>query len=245
MQIIKLSATDSTNDYLKRLCAESSPENGTVVWADFQEKGRGQKDRVWHSESGKNLCISILQELGGLAVKDQFTINCAVSMACIHSLEQVGIQQLRIKWPNDIMAGNLKIGGILIENIVKGKSILRSIIGIGINVNQMAFEGLPNATSILNLTGQTYSRSELLDLLLPEIEKAFANIDDKGEELRQEYIEHLYLLHREGSFYDKDGKSFNAVVRGVGTDGKLHLQTNDGIREFNMTEISMDWNQSR
>ena len=119
MRLVKLDAIDSTNDFLKDLVRQQNVENFTVVTAENQTKGKGQMGAVWNSEIGKNLIMSVLIKDFLFNSKDVFNLNIAVSLAVIKSLERLEIPNLSIKWPNDIMSGDKKIGGILIENSFK------------------------------------------------------------------------------------------------------------------------------
>ena len=238
MCLIKLNATDSTNDYLKELCQTGEAKNGTVVWAEYQEKGRGQKNRNWESQEGKNLTISRLQSLESFPASDQFTISCAVSLACLATLKKKGIPNLSIKWPNDIMAGGRKIGGILIENIVKGKEISRAIVGIGLNVNQESFNSLPNAVSLYQILGKPIDREELLTSLVGELDRYFKELIQSQESLRANYMDELYLKGENWQFKTEDNNVISGRITGVTHDGRLRLQTADGYREFAMSEIS-------
>ena len=154
MNIIKLSAIDSTNDYLKNLLLKNTLENYTIVTAEFQHKGKGQMGGEWKSEPSKNLICSIYLNNSTIKLNNQFSINMVVCLAIKKSLNKFNIPQLSVKWPNDIMSGSLKLCGILIENSVKNNSIQDIIIGIGMNVNQMEFNNLPNATSIKKISGK-------------------------------------------------------------------------------------------
>ena len=148
MRLVKLDAIDSTNDFLKDLIRQQDVENFTVISAENQTKGKGQMGAVWNSEQGKNLIMSVLIKDFLSDPKDVFNLNIVISLAVIRSLEQLNIPKLSIKWPNDIMADNKKIGGILIENSFKSDQTIASIVGIGLNVNQTHFENLPQASSL-------------------------------------------------------------------------------------------------
>ena len=139
MSIIKLSATDSTNSYLKELSLEQTLDDFTVVSTELQLKGRGQMGSKWVSDKGKNLTISILKKLENFDVQNQFNLNCIVSLAIYDVLLEIKAPNLYVKWPNDILSVDKKICGILIENILKGRFIQAAIIGIGLNVNQTNF----------------------------------------------------------------------------------------------------------
>ena len=171
MHIIKLSAINSTNDYLKELVAKQVVTNFTIVVAESQLKGKGQMGSVWVSEVGKNLTFSILIKDLIVDVKQLYTLNIVISLAIISVLEQYKIPTVRIKWPNDIMSGNHKIGGILIENSFKSDGEVFSVVGIGLNINQINFENLPNASSLKLKTGQDYPIEELLQELCQSIKQ--------------------------------------------------------------------------
>ena len=142
MNIIKLNAIDSTNDYLKNLLDKKPVINYTVVTANFQNKGKGQMGGFWESEAGKNLICSVYLSNSIIKLSNQFVINIIVCLAIKKSLHKFNIPQLSVKWPNDIMSGSSKICGVLIENIIKNSSIQDIIIGIGLNVNQTIFKNL-------------------------------------------------------------------------------------------------------
>ena len=162
MNIIKLDAIDSTNNYLKKIILNEDINDYTVVTAKFQTQGKGQLGTEWESEHSKNLICSVYKKEINIKVQDQFVISALVSLALIKTLRKVNLSNMHIKWPNDIMSDNKKICGILIENIVKQNHIKDTVIGIGLNVNQTIFNNLPNAASIKNLIGTTCSIDEIL-----------------------------------------------------------------------------------
>src|SRR5690606_34414076 len=169
MQIIKLNATESTNVYLKNLALEEELEDFTVVVARKQLKGRGQIGTKWESEVGMNLTFSILKNNVDLPVADQFLLNMGVSLAIFDALRQLYVPDLSVKWPNDILSGHFKICGILIENVLSGTMIQTSIIGIGLNVNQLNFGDLSQASSLKLILGRTFDLDELLHSVVGHI----------------------------------------------------------------------------
>ena len=146
MNVIKLDAIDSTNEFLKRFLNEQNVENYTVITAENQTKGKGQMGAVWESETGKNLIMSILIKDFITDINQIFNLNCIVSLSVIQVLQQYSIPKLSIKWPNDIMSDTKKIGGILIENSIKNDGTIFSVVGLGLNCNQTNFEHLPRAS---------------------------------------------------------------------------------------------------
>lgn len=231
MQFIKFDAIDSTSDYLRQLMAKESVGDGTVIWALEQTQGRGQPGKTWSVEGGKNLTFSILKRYERFPAKDQFLVNIWVSLAIKQVLDFYGIADLAIKWPNDIMAGRKKICGILIENQLRGNQIVHSIIGIGLNVNQTVFPGLPNATSVVNEIGRLID----LEFLLKEICKTISEaIPDEillpVAYQREAYEKQLFGYQEKMEFEDRDGNRFRAVNLGIDPQGLLVLEKEDGSR---------------
>lgn len=131
MHIIKLDAIDSTNSYLRQLSSKDNLEDFTVVMSKVQTKGRGQMGTVWQAQPSKNLMCSVFIDVSFLDIDENFYISMAASLAITKTLRQFQLQQLNVKWPNDILAGQKKISGILIENVIKNNHLQASIIGIG------------------------------------------------------------------------------------------------------------------
>jgi birA, biotin-[acetyl-CoA-carboxylase] ligase region len=168
--LIKLNAIGSTNDWLKNKLQSGNCHDGDVVWTMNQTKGRGQYSNVWSSDSQKNITFSVFKRFSELNSDDSFLINCAVTLAIIETLEKFKIPNLKIKWPNDILSANNKIGGVLIENIIKGKKLNASITGIGINVNQKSFIDLPSAGSMFLQTNKKYDLKKVFEELLDTLD---------------------------------------------------------------------------
>src|SRR5690606_25479607 len=195
MNLIKLNAIDSTNSYLKGLSVKNEVPDCTIVMADYQTKGRGQMGTNWVSEEGKNLMFSLFKKIECLHSDEQFYISMATSLAIFRALKQFHIPGLKIKWPNDILSANQKICGILIETSITSNKIKAAIIGVGLNVNQMDFPGVINASSLKLITGIIYDREEILNRITSQIE-TYVNLiyEGKFEELKGEYEQ--YLLDR-------------------------------------------------
>ena len=162
MKLIKLDAIDSTNEFLKGLSNRQEIQNFTVVTAQTQLKGKGQMGSKWDSQSGKNLIMSVLVKDFLFDNETVFNLNVVISLAVIRSLKNYNIPELSVKWPNDIMSANKKIGGILIENSIKGDGTITSIVGLGLNVNQTEFENLPRASSLALICNANFDKEEIL-----------------------------------------------------------------------------------
>jgi BirA family biotin operon repressor/biotin-[acetyl-CoA-carboxylase] ligase len=241
MQLIKLSATDSTNAYLKDLMLHNRVEDFTVVLAHTQLKGRGQMGTNWLSEPGNNLTFSVLIKSINSLVSDQFLLNIYVSLAIYETLSQLQVPDLKIKWPNDIMSGHSKICGILIENILSGQHIQASIVGIGLNVNQLAFNDLSNVSSLKLLLGRSYDLEELLYKIVENLKNLLGK---KGEGDRTDLVERyeakLFRKDRPSTFKNQDDEMFMGFIKGVSSSGKLQILMEDNIlKEFNLKEVKL------
>lgn len=240
-RIIKLDATDSTNVYLKELSQSTQLADYTVVVAKKQLKGRGQMGSVWQSEEGKNLTFSILKKYGSMPVEQQFLLNIGVSLAVCDTLEGLSMPDMMVKWPNDIMSGSFKIGGILIENVLKGQWVQHSIIGIGLNVNQIHFENLEKAASMKSITGHFYDLDGLLHSILDKLHLQLDEIEGKTmAQLLPSYEKRLFRKDKPSTFTHADGERFMGFIRGVSDTGKLVLELEDHIfREYDLKEVTL------
>ena len=241
MNIIKLNAIDSTNNYLKKIIVDEGISDYTVVTAKFQTEGKGQLGTKWDSEDSKNLICSVYKKDINIKAQDQFVISALVSLALIKTLRKANLSNLHIKWPNDIMSDNKKICGILIENIVKENYIKDSVIGIGLNVNQTIFNNLPNATSIKNLLGTSYSKDEILNDLVKNIEFFFNELEKTSiNSIFKTYEDALFRINVPSTFKNSKGDIFSGYIKGVTKLGKLKVMIEDNLIEsYDLKEISM------
>ena len=199
--IIHLKECSSTNDYLISLNKKSNCKEGTIVGTDFQSKGRGQRTNLWFSEKKSNLTFSIIIE-PFLPISYQFYLNIISSLSIYNVLKSILGEDIKIKWPNDIFYQDKKIAGILVENIVKNKKIQKSIIGIGLNVNQKKFP-ISEAISIANIISVKYKRKKLFNFILIELEKNYNFLKNKNfETLLGSYSLGLYKLNENISFIE-------------------------------------------
>jgi BirA family biotin operon repressor/biotin-[acetyl-CoA-carboxylase] ligase len=240
MTLIKLDAIDSTNDYLKQLSKEKVLENYTVVMANEQTGGKGQMGAKWHSEHGKNLLMSVLIKDLPLDLISVFDLNAAVAVAAINTLTMSCYPKGKIKWPNDIMAENKKVGGILVENSFKPNGTFNAVIGFGLNLNQTNFENLPNASSIITITGIELALEEMAILFVKTLKEQLMLQSENTTALWSTYNNLLYKRSKAVAFEDKSGKRFMAIVKKITTDGKLTLlQNDDKIHQYEVKEIKM------
>ena len=241
MKIIKFDLLPSTNEYLKSLIETSFLEDFSVVITSQQTSGKGQRGVKWKSEPHKNLTFSIYKIHHQLSVRSQFTLNMIVSLAVYKAISDLKIPDIKIKWPNDIMSANKKLGGILIENSIKSNQIKHSIIGIGLNINQTDFENLPQASSLKNITGMNYDLDILLTSILNEIKSCFQFFESqKYDELKQKYLKHLYRINKVSTFQSKEGIYFSGIIKSVNDYGLLIVKLENGKEKiFDIKEIKL------
>lgn len=232
---------DSTNEYLKNKLSKSTPfAEGTVIMAVEQAAGRGQKGTVWHSERGKNLTCSVLLNPSFLDPIHQFRLTVAISLALINWLEPLLQHPVKIKWPNDIFVGDRKIAGILIENLLTGKHWKSAIVGIGVNVNQTGFPDPigQRSCSIKQILHRDSNIPELLSDLCHSLEQEYLALKSgKQESQLARYKQHLYRLDESHSFLI-DGIEVNGVLCGVTDKGRLMIDFNGHITDFDIKEVA-------
>lgn len=238
--LIKLLAVDSTNNFLKELLTKSEPlPEGTVIMAESQFSGRGQQQNTWQAEPGKNLTVSFLFKPSFIGLNQQFFLNMAVSMAIYHTLSAYIPEGISVKWPNDIYYQDKKIGGVLIENTIVGHGIKHSVVGIGINVNQLVFEEqlAQKATSMFKILTKELDLLQVLGALCSQIESLYLQIKSKKyTALQQNYVSKLYQLYKP-AFYRQNGEVFEGTIRGVTEIGLLQVERNQKIELYNFKEI--------
>jgi BirA family biotin operon repressor/biotin-[acetyl-CoA-carboxylase] ligase len=240
MLIIKLDAIDSTNDYLKALANDKPLDNYTTVVAQKQTRGRGQMGAQWESEPDKNLTMSVLVKDVLNDKIDIFNLNTAVALTLIKVLENLNIPKLTVKWPNDIMADAKKVGGILIENSIKSDGTIRSIIGIGLNVNQTDFSNLPKATSIALEIHKEINKDTIMIQILKQLKNSISLLSDQSDQVWQSYHDYLFKKNIPMAFQDNLGNKFMGIIQSVSRDGMLQLLLeDDSIASFGIKEITM------
>ena len=239
-RIIKLNAITSTNDYLKKRYKSGKVLDGDLVWTENQTSGRGQLNKKWISEPFKSLTFSVYKQFNGLLMKP-FKLNAVVCLGIIYALKKLSIPGLSIKWPNDILSENKKIGGILIENFFNKSKIKASVIGVGLNLNQEKFEKLPKATSLKIITGEKWASEIILNALIPLLEEYLFMFDFQDSSILDQYQKILWRRNKTVIF-DMDGKLHKGKLKGVDESGMIILQNQQKmISKFNNSQISIQY----
>ena len=242
-KILWYDSLTSTNDKATELALTNEDEH-TAIIADYQTKGRGQRQNNWESEKGKNLTFSLILRPTFLSAENQFLLSKIASLAVCDYLKSVGLTPT-IKWPNDIYTGDRKICGMLIENSLIGSGISFSVIGIGVNLNQEQFtNSVLNPVSVFQKTGKTTDIFEALNNLLVFIDKRYQLLKNNNtEKINTDYFENLY--RRNGfHLYESNGKRFKAKIINILNTGELVLEDEKGtVSHFAFKEVNFILNE--
>ena len=226
----------STNTLALQISQQSPVNEGTLVITNHQTAGKGQRGNVWETEPLKNFTFSLILKPKFLAIDKQFYLNILICLALKDYLKEKTSDILYIKWPNDILVHGKKISGVLIENQLQGNTIVNSIAGIGLNINQQQFMSV-SATSLALITGREYTLEEQLPLVLGFIESRYLQLrQGKYETLMEQYLESLFR-RGEKHFFSSQGNRFEGVIQGLDELGKLRIQTAAGVRSFGIKEV--------
>lgn len=225
-----LPEVDSTNRLLRERARTGSAAEGTVILTDHQKAGRGRQGRRWDDAPGTSLLLSLLLTPPSLTAQEAL-LPLVTAVAGARTLERHLALDPEIKWPNDLRLGGRKVAGILLESEMArpGKPIV--VVGMGLNVNQeaAAFEGLPGATSLRLETGTPVERGPLLAVLLEELERAY-------DDVRAGWQPHAAWRKRAGWLggpivvHPASGEPWEATAVDLNPDGSLQVTRADGTR---------------
>ena len=239
--IYHFDTTASTNDDAR----DEKYREWDVVWADFQTAGRGQRGHEWHSRKGENLTFSAVLEPTFVPIAEQFSVSEVVALSLVDMLAEYGIEA-KIKWTNDIYVGDKKLVGILIEHSLAPTTLRRTIVGVGINVNQIEFDAsIPNPVSMAQLLGKELNAEEVLRCFLKHLQRNYEALREiKNEELKiknsihQRYNKLLYRLDEYHTYALPSGERFSAKILGTAPNGALRLEDTEGkTKDYLFKEI--------
>ena len=245
LKYVHLERIDSTNAYLQRMQSDHDIRNW-VVSADEQTAGKGMGSNGWESEVGKNLTFSLALDVSFLPAARQFLLSEAVALGLVEALDRVisdsfggmsfqaaavrlesmpskPADKFQIKWPNDICFGNRKLAGILINSTIKADKMDVSIIGIGLNVNQMQFQDWPtHPVSLKMITGRAYDLGPLLEMCAKNIVAQVERLKKDSPAIEQDYLNRLFRYRTWANFV-VGGKEMKLFMTGIDPFGRLLL----------------------
>ncbi|CAI8315779.1 MAG: Bifunctional ligase/repressor BirA [Bacteroidetes bacterium MED-G17] len=228
-----LEETSSTNSYAHRIIQNNLITDGTLVFTDFQTKGVGQRGKPWQSEARKNLLGSFILKPRFDPLKGSF-INFAATLGIFEAINEYFSGRVKIKWPNDILVDNLKIGGILIENVIVKEKIKFTVVGIGINVNQTQFDGLEDVTSFSLLTGDPERREDIMNEISNKLEENYNSLlDGELSYLKKRFEQNLKGIEQNIKYIDKKtGEQSTGKLVGVSDEGSLVIENGKEALHF-------------
>ena len=238
LKYIHLEQIDSTNAYLQREQSKCDIRNW-VVSTDKQTAGKGMESNSWESEVGKNLTFSLALDMSFLPAERQFLLSEAVPLGTIEVLDKVlPAKKLSIKWPNDIFYENHKLAGILINSTIKANMMDVSIVGIGLNVNQMCFQDWPtHPISLKMVMGKDFELQPLLEQIATHILIKVQQLKSSPATIEQDYLKRLFR-YRTWADYEVDGKILRLFMMGIDGFGRLQLvDEQDAYYVFDIKEI--------
>ncbi len=227
VMIYRFPQLTSTNDEAQ----DPKYRHADLIRADVQTAGRGQRGHCWQSASGENLLCTLILEPQFLRAAQQFSLLEAVALGLADALASLGVTP-RIKWTNDMYVGDRKIAGVLIEHALCGTMLRRTMVGIGLNVNQIEFNpALPNPTSLCLATGRRFGVDEVTEVMHAAVMRRYERLAaGDGAALHEEYVSMLWHINKEQRFRSPDGREYTATIRGVAPAGDLLLEHPDGTR---------------
>jgi BirA family biotin operon repressor/biotin-[acetyl-CoA-carboxylase] ligase len=236
---IYLPSCHSTNDIAAEIIQTKRVFDGTIVITSNQTAGRGQRENTWEAMPNQNITVSMILKPDFLNIAQQFRLNMAVSLGIYEFLCKYLSEGLAIKWPNDIYVANRKMGGVLIENTLSGSRIAYSVIGIGLNINQLSFSNDKAISLRLALHKlDDYEIEKLIEQLCECIEKYYLQLKNGHTEVqKKKYLERIFRfgeLHQ----YDQNGERLLGKIIDVAETGHLIMEVGEEVKMFDFKEIS-------
>ena len=205
-------------------------QHGTVVFTHEQTKGKGQRGKQWVATANENIMMTLVVNPFTLPLEEQFLLSMSTAVGVQRFFSFYAGEETTIKWPNDLYWRDRKAGGILIENLVKGKEWKFAIIGIGININQTSFSHTGRtAVSLRQITGKTFDTVVLAKELITFLEDSFGELQANRNQVLPSYESVLYKRQQRVRL-KKGTRVFETTVKGVHEDGRL--VTGEDIEEY-------------
>jgi BirA family biotin operon repressor/biotin-[acetyl-CoA-carboxylase] ligase len=240
LRVEVLDECGSTSTELAARAAAGAP-SGTALACELQRAGRGRRGASWYSALGTGLTFSLLWRfdrgaaaLGGLSL--------AVGVACVRAFRALAVDDVALKWPNDLVRGDGKLGGILIELAGDALGPTAAVIGIGVNVSlsEHARRAIGQPAADLADGAPAPSRNRLLVELLAALAEALPVFAARGfGAFREEWLRHHAYHRRRVRLLVPPRRAVEGVATGVAEDGALVVETRGGIERFHSAEVSL------
>lgn len=214
-------------------------KTGTVLLAEKQLAGKGRKDRTWQSARGLNLTFSVLLMKDAVAEININHLNLAASLAVALAIENLHQLKTELKWPNDVLIDKKKVAGILTETSIKGTKVERVVIGFGINLNQLVFQGEFNfpPTSLKLELKSDIDRENMLSEILNNLEELLLQLESKPGTILNEWRAKCQMIGDKISITEND-KVKSGIFYDIDDNGYLLLKRNDTIEKIHFGDVS-------
>ena len=214
-------------------------KNGTIILAEKQLSGKGRKNRIWLSAKGLNLTFSILLTSEILSEFNPNHINLAASLAVAEAIENLHQLRTELKWPNDVLINKNKVAGILIETSIKGRQIERIVIGVGINLNQISFQGDFNfpPTSLKLEVNSEIDRETMLAEILNIFEEQLFNLEKSSENLLNEWRSKCKMIGDKITITENENIK-TGIFHDIDENGFMLLKRNNTIEKVHFGDVS-------
>ena len=232
--------TGSTNDDLVARARQGAP-NGLVRIAEVQTAGRGRRQRSWYSGPGSAITFSLLWDFGG-DTRRLSGLPLAVGVALVRAFRSVGLASIQLKWPNDLLLAQRKLGGILIETDSSASHVVRVVIGIGLNLRLPAavVDRIDQPATDLDAAGLSVERNELLARVLTELYGVLDTFSRNGFAPMRTEWERMHAYRDKMARLESSAAAHSeGRVIGVDEDGALLLETETGIQAFHAGDLSL------
>jgi BirA family biotin operon repressor/biotin-[acetyl-CoA-carboxylase] ligase len=236
-----LPSAPSTNAVLADRCRIGTAAAGAVLVADHQTAGRGRLDRRWVTPAGSALTFSVLLDPGRVPVARWPWLPLLTGIAVSEGVRRVAGVEAVLKWPNDVLVGDRKLAGILLERVETGQGAL-AVVGVGVNVSLTAEElPVPTATSLLAEGATTTDRTVVLRELLRSLEALFVQWRADGGDptlgLQTSYVRRCGTLGRDVRVDLPTGEQIVGTAAGIDAEGRLEVRTADGPRTLGAGDV--------
>lgn len=236
--VLVLDSIDSTNAEALR-AIERLQEAPFLVLAERQTAGRGRRGRKWVSPFAENVYFSLVLRIEG-GMRQLEGLSLVVGLAVMQTLRELGISEAGLKWPNDVLVGQKKIAGILLELVGDPADVCHVVLGVGINVNmQMAGEIDQQWTSMRLESGQVFDRNRLVAMLGTMLQKYLARHQSEGFSAIQAEWEQNHLWQGRAVSLIAGVNQIDGEVLGIDSQGALRLKVGGVEKIFSGGELSL------
>ncbi|WP_240743333.1 biotin--[acetyl-CoA-carboxylase] ligase [Ilyomonas limi] len=219
----ELAEVDSTNNYAMAQALQGTANHGHAWFAWRQTAGKGSRGKSWNAADGQNIILSVLLSPSPLISAYSFYLSAAVALAVYDFFKSFAGDETTIKWPNDIYWRDRKAAGILVENNIRGNTWQWAVAGMGVNINQTAFNpSLSNPVSLKQITGKTYDVIAMAKILCGCLQIRYQQMQQNKESILEDYNAALY---KKGEMVKlkKNNAVFSCTIKGVNAFGQLEI----------------------